>query len=943
MAKSCRLKLLTSTIIGIVAGGAASASSAQPQPPNGTPSSSVEEIAITGSRIQRTGMTTPTPVTVMDAATLSVLSPDQLIDSLRQMPQLFDSARPDFAGAYGRGTAGSSLLNMRGLGSNRTLVLLNGRRVVPSSKVGAVDINLFPEAMISRMEMVTGGASAAYGSDAVTGVTNFILNTNFTGVDTRMQTGDTSLGDRSTQEFSLALGKDFGPLHIQASLEYFHSDALNGHDNRDWYQDWAIVNNPSPTGPRRLTLPHVGSTYYTNGGLITAGPLKGKQFLRDGSLAPFNAGTVVSGSTGAGGDGANVDRQNEMFPEVERKIGFVYADYNFSEDSSVFIQGVFGRNDVPYRVSELALYRPASEATIFSDNAFLSESVRQQMAAAGVKSFPFGRYSSLEDWQDIEGTRNDTASLTVGLDHNFSNGWHLSGYYQSGETEQLTNSRTSRLDRAYRALDSVISPSGKIVCRSTLSNPNDGCVPLNLFGIGKASPEAVEYLMGWRYGTSVVEEDAAELMVDGELFPGWGAGPVFGAAGVNWRQDNLTAGYTDEASIPATIPPGDKVGYKGLPSGLNNLKDVFMNTEMLTSQGGYSVKEVFAEVVMPIVADQAYAQNLNATVSTRYAEYSGSGGVLAWKGGVDWNITDPLRLRLTRSRDTRAANLGERFDFLHDPFVTIDDPWAKVVGVNPLEGADVGGNPSVTPELSDTITFGFVYRPGWLPNFNLSIDKYRVKIKSVITQLGNQTIVDQCFREGAFCYLVKRNPVTGHVLSVNNTFQNLDQATVEGIDLEARYSWELDGGSDIDILFLAGNMTENSLTNSFGNKIEKAGQGTLTKWTGTTSVSYRNGPFSLGLSSRYIGSSKLNLLWVEGVDIDNNDIDSRNYFNLQAGYEMENALGGVLNFFGNVQNLLDRDPPWAGSTLSTWAGARHTNSNFDMLGRRFTVGMRYQY
>lgn len=904
----------------------------------------VEEIAVTGSRIVRDGMVTPTPVTVMDTAALAVLSPDQLIDGLRQMPQLFDSNRPDVPGTYGRGAAGSSLLNMRGLGSNRTLVLLNGRRVVPSSKVGAVDINLFPEAMISRMEMVTGGASAAYGSDAVTGVTNFILNTDFTGLDTRIQAGDTGRGDRSTEELSLAVGKDFGAFHVQASLEYFHSEALRGHEERDWYQDWAIVNNPSPTGPRRLTLPNVGSTFYTHGGLITGGPLRGQQFLADGTLAPFNAGSLVSGSSGAGGDAINVDRQNEMYPEVTRKVGFIYADYTLSEDSSVFVQGIVGRNEVPYRVSELVLYRPATEATIFSDNAFLPASLRQQMTTAGVSSFPFGRYSSPGDWEDLEGTLNETDSWTVGLDHNFTNGWHLSGYYQTGQTDQITNSRTSRMDRAFRALDSVFHPTtGAIVCRSTLTNPNDGCVPLNLFGIGKASPEAVEYLMGWRYGTSVVEQDAAELLLDGELFDGWGAGPVFGAIGVNWRRDNLDAGYEDEASIPDTIPPDDVVGYKGLPAGLDNLGDVFVNNEMLVSKGGYTVKEVFTEVSVPLLTDQTYAESLSSSLSVRYADYSGSGGVLAWKGGVDWQINEPLRVRVTRSRDTRAANLGERFDFLHDPFVTIDDPWAGVVGVNPLNGADVGGNPNVDPELSDTVTLGFVYQPTWLPNFSLSVDKYRVKIADVIAQLGNQTIIDQCFAEGAFCDLVRRDPVSGHVLYVNNTFQNLDQATVEGIDFEARYTWQLNDGSDIDVRFLAGNMSENSLTNSFGRKIERAGQGTLAEWTGTTSVGYRKGPFNASVTARYIGSSKLNLLWEEGVHIDNNDIDSRTYFNLQAGYDIENAMGGRLNIFGNVQNLLDKDPPWAGSTYSVWSGARYTNSNFDMLGRRFTVGMRYQY
>src|SRR5690606_10298602 len=274
---------------------------------------------------------------------------------------------------------------------------------------------------------------------------------------------------------------------------------------------------------------------------------------------------------------------------------------------------------------------------------------------------------------------------------------------------------------------------------------------------------------------------------------------------------------------------------------------------------------------------------------------------------------------------------------------TIDDPWAEMTGVAPVDGAYVGGNPNVDPELSDTITWGFVYQPAWLPELSLSVDQYRVKIRDVIAQLGNQTIVDQCFNEGAFCELVGRDPATGHVVFVDNTFQNLNQATVEGFDVEAGYSWQLGAAGDIDLRFLAGHMSENSLTNPLGGKIERAGQGILPKWTATTALSYNNGPYNVGLSARYIGSAKLNLLWEEGVDIDRNRIDSRTYFNLQAGYELDNVRGGVLNIFGNVQNLFDRDPPWAGSTVSVWTGTRHTNSNFDQLGRRFTIGMRYQY
>lgn len=904
----------------------------------------IEEVTVTGSRLDRTGMSTPTPVTTLGVDEMEALAPGMLIEAVDQLPQFFNNTRPDPAasGRYSSGSEGQSFLNMRGMGANRTLVLLDGRRVVPTSKLGSNDINLFPEALIRRMEVVTGGASAAYGSDAVTGVTNFILDTNFDGFDARVQGGVTDRGDRPMERASVTFGTDIGRrAHIIASFEHYESESVFGYDKRDWFQDWALIQNPDANGPDRITVPHVRTTDFTYGGLITSGPLAGIQFLEDGTPAPFRAGEIIGTSSQSGGDGVNPRRNVELSPGIERQNAFLYADVELTDRTKVFGQAIFARSQIDYLVARMAAFRPFGEAQIFSDNAFLPESIREAMLAQGIDSFQMGRRSSLGDWQDINGSRNRTTSLTAGVEHEFGNGWRLNGYYQYGRNNRLNNSYMARIDRIHRAMDAVVHPeTGAIVCRSTLTYPDDGCMPANFFGVGQMSEESKDYMRDWRIGRHRIEQHVAEVAVDGEIHRGWGAGPILAAAGLSYREDTLDAGFGPEHSH-ASIRPDYEEGYKGLPLRWHNNNDIYLANEMLEAQGGYSVREVFAEAGIPLLASRRLVELLDLNVATRYADYSGSGGVLAWKTGLDWQINQAVRLRFTRSRDTRAANLGERYDWQRVSG-GIDDPWMGTTGLPPRDGTIEGGNPNVDPELSDTITFGIVYQPLRVSNLSLSLDHYAVDIKDAIAQLGNQNIIDQCFNEGSFCNQLVQDPVTGQILRVDNLFINLEQASVRGIDLETRYRLQAGSRHSFDFRFLTSYLQENSMSTPLGTKIERAGEGTFPEWTGTAVVSYANGPFTTSLTARYIGSAQLDLDWVEGVDVDRNRIDAATYLNLRFGYDLETGANRI-RLFVNVENLLDRNPPIAPTLMSGWTGAAHTNGNFDQLGRRYTVGARFSF
>ncbi|MEP7247907.1 MAG: TonB-dependent receptor plug domain-containing protein, partial [Gammaproteobacteria bacterium] len=258
--------------ISVGISGAAVAEEAGDAP--GAAAAKMEEIHVTGSRILRDGMTTPTPVTALSMSDLHVMAPTTLGAAVTQLPQFINSAVPEGAPASGwTGASGASILNLRGVGQSRTLVLLDGRRVVASTRKGTLDVNLLPDSLVKSVEVVTGGASAAYGSDAVSGVVNFILDSQFTGFKSQLQGGVTEIGDNRNYTVSLAGGVPLGErAHLIGSVDYYHADAIEDARSRDWQQSWGVIPNPlaAQAGrPARLTRPNVRSRQFTEGGLIT--------------------------------------------------------------------------------------------------------------------------------------------------------------------------------------------------------------------------------------------------------------------------------------------------------------------------------------------------------------------------------------------------------------------------------------------------------------------------------------------------------------------------------------------------------------------------------------------------------------------------------------------------------------------------------------------------
>ncbi len=654
---------IRSAILLALAGAALTAQAVAQEAPEGQASAGLSEVTVTGTRLRtQSGMETPTPVTAVAPQEMAALAPGNLVDSMSQLPQFLNNSSPANVGSV-TGPLGSSFLNLRGLGSNRTLVLLDGRRVASSNRLGTTDIAMFPESILKGTEVVTGGASAAYGSDAVSGVVNFLLDTDFTGVKAKLQGGMTSREDNDNVEASLAGGMNLGERgHIMGSVEYYKANRVESYKDRDWFENWGTV-DVNGVGKSSIIAKDVSARTYTAGGLIRlpGSALNMTQFLTGGTAAPFQNGSVVGATRQVGGtpfyDGVISKEQDQtgqgsLFLETERGSAFVYADYDFNDDWNGYFQYLYGQNYVNYTSTGAHMETDAWRGTIYADNAYLPDSVRQIMidekrgtATTGV---PFYRYASTLDLAKARGEQdNDLNSITTGV-KGLVGDVRINAYYQYGRSKSVyTAVDFARLDRLYKSLDAVRNPAGQIVCRSTLTNPNDGCVPGNFFGAGTMSQQAIDYILeGDMWRKSTLQQHFAEVSADTLFFKDRSAGPLSVAAGFSYRDDSFEQHSGPDDLVALNVASAASEGYRGLPSsfvGTNLLQFSGVADEPLG--GGFDVWEAFTEAQLPLISDKTLVKSLDLNGAVRYADYSVSGGVVAWKAGLDWRLVDSLRLR----------------------------------------------------------------------------------------------------------------------------------------------------------------------------------------------------------------------------------------------------------------------------------------------------------
>jgi iron complex outermembrane receptor protein len=820
--------------------------SAQETPANGTSPQSndqLSEVVVTGSRVARSTFTTANPVTVLDNKDIENLGLVNVGDVLAELPQnsnFFSAANV----GLGNFNVGAQLANLRGLNpffGTRTLTMIDTERVVPTATGGGVDVTLIPSMLVARTEVVTGGASAVYGSDAVAGVVNIILDKKLEGFKGQADYGQTSHHDGGTSHFSLGYGGDLADnrLHYIVGAEYQNSEDIGICSQvRDWCKNGAgLYTNTlfagAPAGPGPAVPPN-GQPHYIIGpnatlanqsltGVLTPCNVSvpvcipfGPQYIFNSAgtaATPFNPGAYADGagvfgfSQGAGATGVGAYDGTTLRPAVKRYTGLANVDFKINDSLDSFLQFSYAKSAAINPVANGAIGPIALEvgsgvfvplsSVIEPNNAYLPA----QFQPGGANALPAGGALLGYNMNAIDPARNqtnnDTVRVTGGLKGTISSTWTWDSYFEWGQN-QNNQALFNNVVGSYLqfALNAVTNPAnGQIVCAATLPGPAynaaaAGCVPLNLFGANNASPAALAYAFRRLVEYSTLKQAVISGNVGGDLFSGFGAGPWKASFGAEARRD--TADVTHDLA--------DQPYY-----------DDYFLSYGLDYAGKISVAEGYGEVNAPILKNLPLAQYLEFDAAIRETnnknqdETYGSAtdgvsvthNIASWKFSTIWDLTDWFRIRGTRSRDVRAAGFRELYESYAvsagGPFGTITNP---VNQQSEVITALTGGNVNLEPEKADTTTVGFVFSPktGPLERFQFSADWYRIILHDPITGppfgLGVQNIVNLCAQgQASFCDRITFGTPGDFstITTINNTAVNLGQFETRGVDFESSY------------------------------------------------------------------------------------------------------------------------------------------------------------
>jgi outer membrane receptor protein involved in Fe transport len=947
--KILKKKALATASVMILAGASALPAAAQVAQP-----AAVDEIVVTGTRVIRDGYQAPTPLTVMDAEQIRAAAPANVADFVNELPALSGSTEPQNSNAQiSSGTAGINALNLRGLGTSRTLVLLDGQRSVGSTVTGSVDVNNFPQMLVSRVDVVTGGASAAYGSDALSGVVNFVLDKTFTGLAVDIDGGITTYGDDASWKVGVAYGTPFanGRGHFLLNGEVSNKEGIFGVP-RDWAkQGIYFINNPAYTVtnglPERIIVSGAGISTATYGGIITSTSLAGTAFGPDGSAYQFAYGSPRLDPWMVGGQAmANqANTYNTLDPSETRQGVFTRASYDVTDEIEVFVQGSWNFSHAKalsghqYHIGNLL---------IRADNAFLPQSVRDRAAAAGVTQFNVGKFNGDIP---IRGTDNDriTRRAVAGANGTFGafgSDWTWDAYYQYGETRSSENLPAITNNARYaRAIDAVRAPNGAIVCRvnadAVTTNDDPACVPFNIFGENVASEAAKNYVLGRPHRNQKFTQNVVAASFSGEPFS-LPAGPVSLAFGVEHRKEKVTG----------MVEPEYETGWF-----VGNYRANF---------GSYTVTEGFVETVVPLANGEAWADSLDLNAAVRATDYSTSGFVATWKAGATYAPVADIRFRVTRSRDIRAPNLSELFQSGGANTNNVVDPFNNRT-VTQYTGLATG-NLNLQPEKADTWGLGVVVSPSFVPGFTASFDYFDIDIKDAIGTVTPQVIVDRCFEgDTAYCAAITRGPNASGVTVITQIRTqpfNLVNQLNRGYDIDLSYRTTLDQIVDgwegnLTLRALATRYLTNYRNDGIAPPTESAGDNETDgppKWRYRLSAGYSFDPIGVILTARGISAGVYDTGFVEcqsgcpastatNRTVSENDIPGAWYFDLNLTYKfLQGDEGDEAEAFLTIKNLLDKDPALVaqGPAGTSFLSQPANPTLYDTLGRTFRAGVRFK-
>lgn len=894
---------------------------------NKTNLSDIEKVVITGSRLRQDGSQAPTPVTVITSDEIEAAGKPNVADYINDLPQLQNSSTPRSRGfASSDGMQGANLLNLRNLGTTRTLVLLDGRRVVPGVPIGAVDLNLLPSALIKRVDIVTGGASAAYGADAVAGVVNLVLDNEYQGVKVNVQGGGSTEGDAETKAASLAGGTSFanGRGHIVGNLEYAENKAAFARD-RDWVKGKNTIPNPAyeqGNGEYERITVEGGLGLATPGGLVISSPLRGTQFDDVGNPMPFDFGPPTgNGFIAVSPDAYDAVGLQQLIAPMERYSGFTHVSYDLSDTLSIYGEASYGKSTV--RQQTLPLFRFANQV-VFDDNAYLDAVTAQRMADTGTTSFVMGKLGLNLGVAEPVGER-EIQRYVIGIDGELNTDWSWGAYYQYGDVDISARAENNPIVPRFELAADAVYDGSNIVCRTSLTDPANGCQPYNLFGNQSVSQATLDYLTGVAVTNQKLKQEVWSANLTGIVTELW-AGPLTAAFGVDYRRES-GSGDADERSINNEFFVGN---FKPFSGELN-------------------VKEGYLELGLPIMDDLKYG-SIDVNGAVRWTDYSNSGLVNTWKGGVVYSPFNELRFRVTRSSDIRAPNVDNLFSGGRVRATAVNDPFDNGVSTQFLERSE--GNSVLRPEKADTLVVGGSYAPDWLQGFNMSMDYFDIEIEDAIAGLSSQGILDNCFEgQTEYCSSILRDDA-GVISQITNSPFNFQVAEMAGVDLEFGYSRHL-GAGELKMRGFATRYTKLSLgkpgTPGFVSRLGEVGNNAGSadagspKWSGTGNIGYlTDDGTAVGITVKYFGEAKVESDYAD-LYLKGNDVPSRTYVDLNVSQTFDLA-SAKLQVYGVVDNLFDQDPPVVVSILGTSALDLPTNFGmYDTLGRTIRIGARVEF
>ncbi|WP_228610936.1 TonB-dependent receptor [Alkalimonas sp.] len=911
----------------------------------------IERIEVTGSRIRRIGEIAPTPVTVITGEGLVDAGVTNVADLLHRMPNTLIGLSPETT----NNTIFASGLNntdLRGLGSNRTLVLVNGRRFISGAPgSSAVDLNNIPTAMIDRIEITTGGSSAVYGSDAVAGVVNIITKTSYDGVTIDISTTQPRQSGGEEEYASLTFGADLGRASFISNLSWARQKQISFMD-RDFLREAPIViRNPNqvsgdPNSPAAVVWGYGQQVLasYTKTGTFSAGGTR-YTFSDDGSLRPQQLGEPLPPLTSGridylGGEGYNFAENSFMRTPLDR-INFVTnMSYEFNDDH---------RMQMELNLSKTDAYGESSPAFLnfiaYGDNALLPQAARDLISQQNLGFDPRGAVSMgylASDFGNRQYSQDRTlARISLGFDGAINDNWMYDFYMTSGHVQADTEWYGEMYeDRFYDAID-AIELNGQVVCRDEIARAQ-GCLPLNIFGRGLYSDDAYDWVSTDAIRRSSIQQHVVGAAVSGdimELPAGW----LAAAFAVEYRKEKAK-----------TLPdPAMRAG-------------LLFNNQSQPLSGDFDVKEISAEFSIPLIEGMAFVENLTFETAGRAMRYSTSGSDTAWKIGLNWEINDELRVRINRSKSVRAPNIGELFNPPGQTFAGITDLCATSQrdALNPnyrenilnncaAQGIPANfepsqewfgstrpgfiiGNTDLTNEIAKDITIGFVYNPSFLDDFSLTVDYWKFDMSNMIQSFTANNLVRYCYQsnsiDNVFCPLIERDPNTFEIVNFFQKPINSALSTTAGVDIEANYRFSTDFG-DFGVRWI-GTYLEERTFNQTGfaeDEVVNTGEQARPRWRNRLITSYNYQDFSAVLTMTHRHSSVLNNEWTPNQN-NYNDVPSYITWDLTSRYNVNDNLqvrAGILNMF-------DRTPP-------RLPGMYNNGNYYDMMGQRFTLGVNYTF